>query len=65
MLHLYHYIIEVLAYWQEEYPDKYIGDNVFMVYENKPIKKTIEDCLDNGLNVPNCCGQINEKHIFD
>ncbi len=64
MLQLYHYIIDVLVYWDQEYPDKNIGTSVFDVYENKALKKTIEECYDTGLNAPNCCGEINQKHIF-
>lgn len=65
MLQLYHYIINVLSYWDKEYPDKGIGDNVFEVYDNKPLKKTIEECCDEGLNVQNCCGEINRIFFCD
>lgn len=64
MLQLYHYIIYVLVYWDLEYPEKHMGDSVFDVYDNKPLKKTIQECYDSGLNVPNCCGEVNQKHIF-
>ena len=63
-MQLYHYIIDFSCYWNEEYPNKAIGNNVFEIYENKALKKTIEECYDNGLNIPNCCGEVNQKHIF-
>jgi hypothetical protein len=59
VLELNNYILKVLVYWDLEYPDKRIGDNLFEVYDNKALKKTIEECCDFKLNIPNCCGEIN------
>lgn len=59
MMQLYHYIIDVLSYWKQEYPDNDLGDSVFEIYENKDLKNLIKNCFDKKYSVPNCCGEIN------
>lgn len=63
MMDIYFYIINVLSYWKMEYPDKYIGNNVFDVYDNKNIKSLIVNCYYLNWTVPKCCSRINDMYF--